>query len=102
MQGDWRLTQSTLSDTGMIGEDADEYQQELGNVGTNRYFVEIPGEASTEVAAKNMDEIIDELTNKLKRNGAVVRVDQRDDTLVLLSVWVDDVKRDKITIKKVS
>jgi len=106
LQGDWRLTQSTLSDTGMIGEDFDEetgdYQQELGDVGTNRYFVEIPGEASTEVAAKDMDEIIDQLTNKLKRNGAIVRVDQRDENRAVLSVWVDDVKRDKITVKKVS
>jgi hypothetical protein len=49
-----------------------------------------------------MDEIIEQITNKLRRNGAKARVESRTKTVAVLSVWVGDIKRDEIVIKDVS
>jgi hypothetical protein len=49
-----------------------------------------------------MDEIIDQISNKLRRHGVKVRVEERAKKHVILSVWVGDIKREKITVKEVS
>jgi hypothetical protein len=72
------------------------------HIGTHRFFVEIPNESAVEADAKNMDEIIEQITNKLRRNGAKARVESRTKTVAVLSVWVGDIKRDEIVIKDVS
>ena len=72
------------------------------NIGTHRFFVEIPNTGAAEVAAKNMDEIVDGISNKLRRHGAKLRVEERDKTHVVLSVWVDGVKRERIVVKDIS
>lgn len=72
------------------------------HIGTRRYFVEIPGEAAAEIDAKNMDEIIEMLGNKFRRHGAKLRVEERQKTHAIITVWVQDVKRDRIVIKEVS
>lgn len=76
--------------------------QSDNHIGTHRFFVEIPNESAVEADAKNMDEIIEQITNKLRRNGAKARVDSRTKTVTVLSVWVGDVKRDQIVIKDIS
>jgi hypothetical protein len=73
-----------------------------GDVGKRRFFVEIPGMAAMEADAKNIDEVIDAFTNKLRRNGATVRVEERTKTHAILGVYVNDVKRDKVIVKEVS
>lgn len=79
---------------------ADKSQE--NHIGTRRFFVEIPGQSAAEIDAKTMDEIIEMLTNKLRRNGAKLRVEERTKTYTIVSVWVQDVKRDRIVIKEVS
>lgn len=76
--------------------------QSENHIGKRRFFVEIPGESAAEVDAQNMDDIIEMLGNKLRRHGAKVRVEERTKTYTILTVWVHDVKRDRIIIKEVS
>lgn len=75
------------------------------HIGSKRFFMEIPGiDDAQEIHAKNMDEIIDLLSNKARRHGASARVEERSKQShgekVILSFWVDGVKREKITIKQ--
>lgn len=71
-------------------------------IGKRRFFVEIPGQSAAEIDGQNMDEIIEMMTNKLRRHGTKVRVESRDKVHAVISVWYNDVKRDEIIIKEVS
>jgi hypothetical protein len=71
-------------------------------IGSHRFFVTIPGEAAVEADAKNMDEIIEQMSNKCRRSGAKVRVEERTKLGATLSVWVGDIKRDTIKIQDIS
>lgn len=72
------------------------------HIGKHRFFIELPGKETYESEVDNMDEIIEQLTNKLRRNGAKLRVEQRNKFGAELSVWVGDVKRDHIKIRDIS
>lgn len=91
----WRMTSTS------IREAVEKNPLEMP-IGKRRFFIDIPGSGSAEIAAKTMDEIIEQLTNKLRRHGAKVRVDERAKKHAILSIWVNDVHRDKITVKEVS
>ena len=91
LDGKWR------NSTPIVTED-----EEYAGIGNRRFFVEIPPATATEVDAESMDDVIDQITNKLRNHSATVRVEERSETRAVLSVWVDDTKREEITIKEVS
>ena len=70
-------------------------------IGSKRFFVEVPGERAVEVEGDSMDDIIDQLSNKLRRNGAMARVHERSKFAAIIDVVVKGVLRDQITIKQV-
>lgn len=67
-----------------------------------RFFVEFPGAAAVEAEADTMDDVIDQLANKMRRHGVKLRVEHRSQEGAVLSVWVQNVKREEITVKQVS
>lgn len=71
-----------------------------------RFFVEIPGESSKEVAGKSLDDIIEAIQNKILRSrevtGTKVRVEERSKTHAVLTIWVHGVKRERIVVKEIS
>lgn len=69
-------------------------------IGKRRFFVEIPGDHPREIDADNMDDIIDSITNKLRRDGAKLRIETRDKFVTVATVWVGDVMRERIVIKE--
>jgi hypothetical protein len=95
IKGEWR-TSSVLVREAAAGE---------SHIGRRRYFVEIPGERAQEVEAGNMDEIIEAISNKIRNSrhvtGTKVRVEERTKDYAVLTVWVNDVKRERITVKQV-
>jgi hypothetical protein len=98
LDGKWRMTSSVIRE---------QYEKNAKDpldmpIGKRRFFVDVPGSGSAEIAAKNMDEIIEQMTNKLRRHGAKTRVDERSEKYVVLSVWVNNIKRDRIVVKEVS
>ncbi len=95
LDGDWRMTSA------VVVENENGKPQ---HIGTRRFFVEIPGAETKEVAAKDLDEIIDKITNKVRSSRHVhntkVTVDHRTEHGAILYVWVDNVKREKVVIKQ--
>lgn len=59
---------------------------EPSHVGTKRFWVTIPGAGETEVDAKNIDEIVHSVTNKMRRHGVKVQMDQRNEELSLIHI----------------
>jgi len=92
IDGKWRMTTTTVR----------EAEEPLGNIGKRRFFVDIPGAGATEVESKSIDDIIEKMSNKLRRHGAKVRIEERAKKHAVLSVWVKDVKRENLTIKEIS
>lgn len=113
LNGAWRTSQILVRESeetvdSMMDAEIDallEYDQS-NNIGKKRFFVEIPGERAQEVDGKNMDEIIDAISNKIRNTkhvrGTKVRVEERTKEYTVLVVLVDDVVRERITIKLVS
>lgn len=93
--GDWRKSKPMVVEFAQR-EDSGQH------IGKKRFFVEIPGQSSTEIDGKTLDEIIDMMGNKMRRHGAKIRIEQRNKFGAILTVWVDEVKRDRILIKEVS
>lgn len=95
IDGDWRMGTTVF-------REAVEPQEEQ-NIGKRRFFVDVPGAGTAEIRdVKKMDDIIDQITNKLRRHGAKARVEERDKKHVVLSVWVNGVKREEIKVRDVS
>lgn len=96
LNGSWRVSQIMVK----------EAEDDENHIGKKRFFVEIPGERAQEVDASNMDEIIDAISNKIRVTrhvtGSKVRVEERTKEYAILTVWVNDIKRERITIKQVS
>lgn len=94
LDGEWRMSS-------ILVREGDE-----SHIGRRRFFVEIPGERSQEVDGGNLDEIIEAITNKILRSrdvhGTKVRIEERTKTHAILTVWVNDIKRERIIIKEVS
>jgi hypothetical protein len=86
MDSDWRSSQVLVKES----------------LSKRRFFVTIPGAGQTEVDAKNMDEIIEGLMNRLRRHGVKVRIEKKHEGIAVVSFWVDDVKTEEITIRDVS
>lgn len=95
LDGKWRTTDT------VIREAAEKDPLDMP-IGKRRFFVDIPGLGSAEVAAKTMDDIIEQITNKLRRHGAKTRIDERDKKHAILSVWVNNVQRERVVVKEVS
>jgi hypothetical protein len=96
INGNWRTSKLLVKEA---------QQQDQTHIGKRRFFVEIPGERAQEVEGANMDEIIDAIANKIRNSrhvtGTKVRVEERDKDHAVLTVWVNDIKRDRIIIKQV-
>jgi hypothetical protein len=94
--GDWRMTSPMIKES---------YIEE-GKASTHRFFVEIPGESAREIDGNTLDDIVDSITNKIRSSKQVtqskVRVSERTATHVVLSVFVDDILKEKIVIKQIS
>lgn len=88
--GQWR-TSSVMIPEG--------YEEE-NPMGKRRFFVEIPGSEPREIDAEDMDDIIDKVTNKLRSQGAKLRIESRDKYTAVATVWVDGVLRERIVIKE--
>ena len=92
IDGEWRTTSTVIRES----------DQTSNNIGKRRFFVDIPNAGSSEVDAKSIDDIIEKMTNKFRRHGAKLRVDERTKKHAVLSIWVDGVKRENITVKDIS
>lgn len=94
--GKWRTTDTYVR----------EAQEQPQHIGKRRFFVEVPGEAAQEVDGANLDEIIEAITNKIRTDrsvtGTKVRIEERTKKHAVLTIWVNDVKRERIIIKEVS
>lgn len=90
INGQWRMTSA------IVRESLNEAQDLKGH----RYFIEIPGHAPQEVEADNMDDIIDKMHNKFRREGAKMRIERRDQYTAVVTVHVDDEMRERIVIKE--
>lgn len=99
ISGDWRMSKVLYGESLVEAERAAPRPK---HIGTHRFFVDIPGSETSEVEAKSIDEIIETLTNNLRRQGLKIRIEERTKTHAVLAVWHDDIKRDKIVIKDVS
>lgn len=67
-----------------------------------RFFVHIPGQAAVEVTAPEMDDVIDDLVNKMRRHGVQIRIKSRDEENAILTMHVGDEQREEIRIQNVS
>ena len=68
----------------------------------HRFFVKIPGAMDVEVEAKDMSEVIRELTNKIRRHGATAEVTHRSSEGAVLTIWRQDQEVEEIIIQDVS
>jgi len=97
LDGDWRTSNVLVKEAA---------QPEQNHIGKRRFFVEVPGESAQEVDGANMDEIIEAITNKIRNDrtvkGTKVRIEERTKKYAILTIWVNDIKRDRIIIKEVS
>lgn len=89
-EGAWRMSKV------MIPEG---YEDETA-MGKRRFFVELPGDPAREIEADDMDDIIDKISNKLRREGAKLRIESRDKYNTVATIWVGDVLRERIIIKE--
>lgn len=100
LNGSWRTSGVLVREDSQLDE-----AETGGHIGTKRFFVEIPGEKAIEADARNMDEVIDAISNKIRNSrhvkGTKVRVEERTKTHCVLTVWVNEIKRERIIIKQV-
>ena len=77
-------------------------------IGTHRFWVRLPGHAAVEASAKTMDDVIEQIFNKLRGKGVKARVEHRTKEGAKLSILVRDadldkwIKRDEVTIQDIS
>lgn len=98
IDGEWRTSKVLVRET--------MHQQSDNHIGKRRFFVEIPGHAAVEADSDNMDDIIEQISNKIRNSrevkGTKVRIEERTKTHAILTIWVHGIKRDRITIKAIS
>lgn len=97
--GDWRIEKS------LVKESTSSFSAN-NPIGKHRFFVEIPGELAQEVEGDNMDEIIDQIITRIRVGkevrGTKARVEFRNEYGARIAIYVDDVLRERITIKEIS
>lgn len=94
IDGDWRMSQV------LVREAAEPEIDKSQQMGKRRFFAEIPGASAAELDGTDMGEIIEQITNKFKRHGARVRVDERNKHGAVLSIWKNGVQIEKMIIKE--
>lgn len=93
LNGAWRMSKVLYAES----------LEEGSRLKSHRFFIDIPGHEPREVDASNMDEIIESLTNKLRRQGLKVRVVERTDKTTTLSVIdKEDNEHERIVIRDIS
>lgn len=97
LKGDWRSSELLVKEAAALTE-------RVNDLSKRRFFVEMPGEAAREVEGTNLDEIVDAISNKIRNTrhvlGTKVRVEERTKDYAVLAVFVNDVKRERIVIKR--
>lgn len=68
----------------------------------DRFFVKIPGTMDVEVEADDMTDLIDKLSNKIRRHGGKVEVRHRTQEGAILIVWKKSEEVEEIIIRCVS
>ena len=71
-------------------------------IGGSRFFVKIPGAMDVEIDAKDMTEVIKEMTNKIRRQGGHVEVRHRTQEGAVLVVWKGEEELEEIIIQHAS
>lgn len=96
VNGKWRMTSTVIRE---------QYTPDTGeHIGKRRFFVDLPGSGSVEVNGEDLDDIIEKMSNKLRRHGAKAKIEEKreKEKYAILSIWVNGVKRDKLIIKEIS
>jgi len=92
INGEWRMTSTVVR----------EQQEKITDLPKRRFFVDIPGSGSVEVESDSIDNIIEKLSNKFRRHGAKVNIEERMEKHAILTVIVNGEKRDRLVIKEIS
>jgi hypothetical protein len=74
----------------------------IEKMGSQRFFVKIPGAMDVEVDASDMSEVIRELSNKIRRHGASVEVTHRTQEGAVLTVIRQGEPVEEIIIQAIS
>lgn len=100
LDGDWRVAGS------VVRESVQQQQEKPKPIGKHRFFVRVPGEVAQEADAASMDDVIDQLTNRIHTGqevrGTRVRVMSRDEHHAKLGVYVNGALRDTVIIQDIS
>jgi hypothetical protein len=70
--------------------------------GSHRFFVMIPNVADVEVEGSDLDEVVHDMINKLRRHGSTARISHKTSEGAILSVVKDGQQVEEIIIKHVS
>lgn len=97
-KGTWRSARVVRAESSIM----DPSNLLLEQIGGKRFFVKIPGEVNAEIDAKDMTEVIRELSNKTRRHGGHIEVRHRTAEGAILVVWRNDEEVDEIIIQAVS
>lgn len=99
IDGSWRVERSVV-------REAAEQQFDEEPIGKHRFFVEVPGESAVEVYGDSMDQIIDQIMNRIRVGkevrGTKARIEYRDEHMTRIGIYVNDTLRDRIVIKDIS
>lgn len=96
IDGEWRMSNVLVREA--ANHNVDRSQQ----MGKRRFFAEVPGSSAAELDGTDLGEIIEQITNKFKRHGASVRVDERNKLGAVLSIWKNGIQIEKMVIKELS
>lgn len=99
IDGSWRVE-------GSVVREAAEQQFDEEPIGKHRFFIEVPGESAVEVYGDSMDQVIDQIMNRIRVGkevrGTKARIEYRDENVTRIGIYVNDILRDRIVIKDIS
>lgn len=99
IDGSWRVE-------GSVVREAAEQQFDEEPIGKHRFFIEVPGESAVEVYGDSMDQVIDQIMNRIRVGkevrGTKARIEYRDENVTRIGIYVNDTLRDRIVIKDIS
>jgi hypothetical protein len=70
--------------------------------GSHRFFIMIPNVADVEVEGDDLDDVVHDMINKLRRHGSTARISHKTSEGAVLSVIKDGQQVEEIIIKHVS